>query len=77
MSNDVGTALKYPSIAETVAAGHDGTVYFVSDVFGHDNAIRDYTVAYTKYSRTMPDFEARNAAWESVAKNLGFKYERR
>lgn len=74
---DINTALKYRSIAETVAAGHDGTVYFAGNVFGHNNAIRDYTVAYTKHLRTMNDFEARNAAWESVAENLGFVYERR
>ena len=74
---DINTALKYQSIAETVAAGHDGTVYFAGNVFGHNNAIRDYTVAYTKHLRTMNDFEARNAAWESVAENLGFDYERR
>ena len=74
---DISTALKYPSIAETVAAGHDGTVFFASDVYGHDDALRDYAIAYTKYGKTMPDFEARNEAWQLVAKNLGFNYERR
>ena len=74
---DISVALKYNSISETVAAGHNGTLYFASGVFGHDNAIRDYTIAYTKYSRLMNDFDARNAAWETVAGNLGFNYERR
>lgn len=76
-TKDVGTALKYPSIAETVAAGHNGTVYFVSGVYGHDEAIRDYAIAYTKYSKNMPDYEARNEAWKVTAEHLSFIYERK
>lgn len=75
---DVSTALSYSSISETVAVGHNGKVFFISGVYGHNNVIRDYSIAYTKHVRDkMTDFEARNRAWEDVSKQSGFLYERR
>jgi proteasome lid subunit RPN8/RPN11 len=41
-------------------------------------AIRDYRVAYSKYTlRGQDDFQARNSAWEDVSKIRGFAYEKK
>ncbi len=78
-AKDITTAIKYKSIAQTIAAGHNGTVFSIDGVYGCDNAIRDYRIAYTKYHERLKieDFEARNQAWLSSAKQCGYNYERR
>lgn len=54
--------------------------YFVEDgiEYPYYEAIRDYRVAYSKYtSRGQDDFQARDLAWKDVSRMRGFIYEKK
>lgn len=54
--------------------------YFVENgkKYPYYEAIRDYKIAYTKYTlRGQDDFQARNMAWEDVSRMRGFTYEKK
>lgn len=85
-STDYLTSTQYASLYEVVACGHNGDVYAFRHTFGTQGAFhkssgyeaeREFYIAYQKYSRSYSDFEARSKAWESVAQNRGFIYEKR
>ena len=82
---DYDTSTKYKSCFETIACGHNGDLYVFRNTFGtegtlipeHGNeTIRDFRVAFTKYSKFYPDFEARHKAGEDVSNQRGFYYEK-
>ncbi|MBQ2880082.1 MAG: hypothetical protein IJE27_05250 [Anaerotignum sp.] len=76
---DISRMLEFESIDATIAAGHNGDVYYAADAYNAENAIRDYRVAYSKYVERykMGDSEARDKAWTSSAMTSGFDYKRR
>jgi hypothetical protein len=85
-STDYLTSTQYASLFEVNACGHNGDVFSFRDTFGTQgafsknfgyDALREFYIACEKYRRTYSEFEARSMAWDSVARNRGFIYERR
>ena len=77
-AKDIVTMLENKSISHTIAVGHDGTVYNISNIPRNMNVIKDFRVCYTKYrDEKWSDFTSRDKAWKDIAESWGFVYERK
>lgn len=76
-TTDISTMMDYASIQSTIAIGHNGDVYFVSEIPKGEDIIREFRVSYSKHRETWSDLTAREKAWEDVSRKRGFVYERR
>ena len=76
-AKDVITMLDYKSISHTIAAGHDGSIFSISNLPRNKNIIRDFRLSYTKYREKWSPHSSGDKAWREVARKWGFTYERK
>lgn len=77
---DIATMIKYPNIKKLVVAGHDGTVYIVSDVDARltPSMLEElYKSWYTYYKKMYPSDIAESKAIDVIYEMELFKFERR
>lgn len=91
-TDDYNSSVKYESLFEVIASGHNGDVFAFRDTFGTQGGrykysdgieeyqtIRDFRIAFTKEKirNGLDEFEARNIAWKNISMLRGFSYEKR
>lgn len=76
-TKDVSTMIKYKSIRQTIAIGHNGDVFNIGEIPRNESIIEEFRVSYTKHRNMWSDFTSREKAWDDVSKKWRFIYEKR